>query len=140
MPTPNPPVVYQLCIRLNRISPLIWRCLLVTAETTIAELHATIQFAFGWSDSHLHCFVIHPKSYGIAYAGGMTFADDPHQVRLAAFGFRMGERFTYEYNFHLPWRHEIRVEQIVALVPCHWRSVATPTIFLPCTSTTTRST
>ena len=47
MPTPNPPVVYQLRIRLDRISPLIWRRLLVTAETTIAELHATIQIAFG---------------------------------------------------------------------------------------------
>ena len=117
MSTPNPPVVYQLRIRLDRISPLIWRRLRVTDETTIAELHATIQFAFGWSDSHLHRFVIHGKSYGIAYAGGMTFADDPHQVRLAAFGFRPGERFNYEYNFHIPWRHELRVEQILSPAP-----------------------
>jgi hypothetical protein len=117
MPTPNPPVVYQLRIRLDRISPLIWRRLLVTGETTIAELHASIQIAFGWSDSHLHRFVIHGKSYGIAYAGGMRFADDPHQVRLAAFGFRLGERFNYEYNFHVPWRHEIRLEQIVSPAP-----------------------
>jgi hypothetical protein len=114
MSTPNPRTVYHLRIRLDRISPLIWRRLLVTSETTIAELHAIIQIAFGWSDSHLHQFVIHGKHYGIAYLGGVSFADNPNQVRLADFRFRTGERFFYEYNFHIPWRHEIRVEQIRA--------------------------
>ena len=47
MPTPNSPAVYQLRIRLDRISPLIWRRLLVSDATTIAELHAIIQIAFG---------------------------------------------------------------------------------------------
>lgn len=76
MPTPNSPAVYQLRIRLDRISPLIWRRLLVRDATTIAELHAIIQIAFGWSDDHLHQFVIHGKDYGIAYLGGVTFADN----------------------------------------------------------------
>src|SRR5262245_51575695 len=117
MPTPDCPAVYQLRIRLDRISPLIWRRLLLTDDTTIAELHAIIQIAFSWSDSHLHQFVIHGKSYGIAYLGGVSFADNPDQVRLADFHFRTGERFWYEYNFHVPWRHEIRLEQIVSPAP-----------------------
>jgi Plasmid pRiA4b ORF-3-like protein len=104
LPTPYPARPYQLA-DLGR--------LLVTGETTIAELHATIQIAFGWSHSHLHQFIIHGKSYGIAYLGGVSFADDPDQVRLAGFHFRIGQRFYYEYNFHVPWRHEICVEQIV---------------------------
>ena len=62
MPTPDSVAVYQLRSRLDRISPLIWRRLLVTSDTTIAELHAIIQIAFGWSDSHLHQFIIHGKS------------------------------------------------------------------------------
>jgi hypothetical protein len=119
MPTPNSPAVYQLRIRLDRISPLIWRRLLLTDTTTIAELHTIIQIAFGWSDSHLHRFLIHGKSYGIAYLGGMTFADDPDQVHLADFRFRAGECFTYEYNFHVPWCHQIRVEQIRSPAPGH---------------------
>jgi len=117
MPTPDSPIVYQLRIRLDRISPLIWRRLLVTSETTIAELHAIIQIAFGWSDAHLHQFIIHGKPYGIAYLGGVSLADSPDQVRLADFHWRTGERFWYEYNFHVPWRHEIRVEQIVSPPP-----------------------
>ena len=117
MSSPNPTLIYQLRIRLDRISPLIWRRLLVTDATTIAELHAIIQIAFGWSDSHLHQFVIHGKHYGIAYLGGLSFADNPDQVRLADFRFRTGERFFYEYNFHVPWRHEVRVEQIGSPAP-----------------------
>ena len=119
MPTPNPAPIYQLRIRLDRISPLIWRRLLVTNTTTIAELHTIIQIAFGWSDSHLHRFLIHAKSYAIAYLGGMSFADNPERVQLADFRLRTGERFFYEYNFHIPWRHEIRVEQIGTALSGH---------------------
>jgi len=91
--------------------------LLLTDATTIAELHAIIQIAFGWSDSHLHQFVIHGKHYGIAYLGGVSFADNPDRICLADFRFRAGEHFFYKYNFHVPWRHEIRVEQIGSPVP-----------------------
>jgi hypothetical protein len=117
MSIPNPAPISQLRIRLDRISLLIWRRLLVTDATTIAELHAIIQSAFGWSDSHLHQFVIHGKHYGSAYLGGASFADNPDHVRLADFRFRVGERFYYEYNFHVPWRHEIRIEQILSAAP-----------------------
>jgi Plasmid pRiA4b ORF-3-like protein len=34
---------------IHGISPLIWRPLLVAAQTTIAELHAIVQTVFGWS-------------------------------------------------------------------------------------------
>jgi len=41
---------------LRRISPLIWRRLLVCATSTITDLHYTLQIAFNWSDFHLHRF------------------------------------------------------------------------------------
>jgi Plasmid pRiA4b ORF-3-like protein len=119
MPTPNSVAVYQPRIRLDRSSPLIWRRLLVTEATTIAELHAIIQIAFGWNDSHLHQFIIHSKPYGIAYLGGVSFADNPDQVRLADFHFRRGERFFYEYNFHVPWRHEICIVSRAQHLPAY---------------------
>ena len=81
--------------------------------TTIAELHAIIQLAFGWRDDYLHQFLI----YGICYIGGTSFADDPHTVRLVDFRFRVGERSFYAYNFYVPWRHELRLEQILPATP-----------------------
>jgi Plasmid pRiA4b ORF-3-like protein len=88
MPILDPPVVYQLRIRLNDISPLIWRRLLVTRTTSIADLHAWIQTACAWSDSYLHRFMAHDKSYGITYSARMSFVDDPNQLRLTDFRFR----------------------------------------------------
>jgi hypothetical protein len=55
--------VYQLRIGLRKISPIIWRRLLVRSDSTIADLHYAIQIAMGWMDSHLHRFRIHGKDY-----------------------------------------------------------------------------
>jgi pRiA4b ORF-3-like protein len=44
--------------------PIIWRRLLVRGDSTIADLHITLQSAFGCSDDHLHRF-IHDKQYGL---------------------------------------------------------------------------
>lgn len=40
--------VYQLRVVMAGISPLIWRRLLIPADTTIAGLHTVLQTAFGW--------------------------------------------------------------------------------------------
>jgi len=81
-------VVYQLRVVLRGISPLIWRRLLVRSDSTVADLHSTLQTALGWNDEHLNRFVIHGCEYGVAHIGGVGFADDPHQMRLADFGLR----------------------------------------------------
>src|SRR5215475_9975652 len=109
--------VYQLKIALRGISPLIWRRLLVRADTSIAKLHHILQLVMGWTNSHLHRFLIHGKEYGITYDGGMGFDDNPRQIRLADFRFRLRERFLYEYDFNDTWQHDIRIEQIVAADP-----------------------
>ena len=79
----------------------------------------------GWTDSHLHRFRIHGKDHGVAHMGGISFADDPSRVRLADFGFRLRERFFYEYDFYDLWRHDIRVEQVPELDPI-WGLLSCP--------------
>ena len=71
------PVIYQLKVVLQGLSPMIWRRLLVCGDSTIADLHYIIQIAMGWSGDHLHQFRIHGKRYGIARMGGISFSDDP---------------------------------------------------------------
>jgi hypothetical protein len=46
--------IYQLKILLLGISPTIWRRILVSSDSTIEDLHYTLQLAMGWSDIHLH--------------------------------------------------------------------------------------
>jgi len=98
---------------LAQISPLIWRRLLVTDQTTIAELHTVLQLAFGWTDEHPHRFVIHGVEYGLNRPGAIRFSHDARTVPLARFGLRQGERFTYEYDSYHAWRHDLRVEAIL---------------------------
>jgi Plasmid pRiA4b ORF-3-like protein len=109
--------VYQLRIWIRKISPQIWRCLLVRSDSTIAELHDTLQVAFGWSDEHLHRFLIRGKPYGIGRIGGIIFDDNPRQVQLRDFHFRCKETWVYEYDLTDWWQHEIRLEQILPLDP-----------------------
>ena len=109
--------LYQLRVVLHGISPLIWRRLLIPAGTTIAELNAVLQTAFGWSGEHLHRFVIHGREYGISSVGGPGFRDDARQVRLGELGLRLGERFSYEYNYRAAWEVHLRVEEILPSQP-----------------------
>lgn len=116
-PDASVPAVYQLRVVLRGVSPLIWRRLLVRADSTIADLHGTLQVAFGWEGDHLHRFVIHGAEYGISYAGGIGFDDDARTVPLGSFRFQVGERFVYEYDFFDAWSHDLRVEAILAADP-----------------------
>ena len=43
------------------------------------------------------------------------FSDDPEGVRLAQFGFRLRERFLYEYDFYDGWQHDVRLEKVLPL-------------------------
>ena len=70
-----------------------------------------MQAAFGWDGEHLHRFVIHGVEYGIGYAGGVGFRDDPNQVRLADLGLRPTERFVYDDDFTDGWRLDLRLEK-----------------------------
>jgi hypothetical protein len=106
---------YRIHVWIRQISPMIWRRLLVVSDSSIADLHHTLQIAFGWSDSHLHRFHIHGRDYGIGKIGGTGFSTDAKQVRLADFRFRINERFLYEYDFGDAWQHEVRIEQRLPL-------------------------
>ncbi len=44
----------QLSARLRGVSPPVTRRLRVAEQTSLAELHAALQVAFGWSDGHLY--------------------------------------------------------------------------------------
>src|SRR5207244_4407541 len=82
------------------------------SDSTIADLHASLQRVLGWSDDHLNRFIIHGREYGVWHDGEIGFRDDPRHVRLANLGLRVRERFLYEYDFTDGWQHDVRVWQI----------------------------
>jgi hypothetical protein len=87
------------------ISPMIWRRVLVPATFTLRELHGVIQVAMGWEGIHLYDFHLRATRYG-----SWEVAASSPDVTLAALRFRKGQRFIYEYDLNIPWRHEVRIE------------------------------
>jgi hypothetical protein len=102
--------VYQLKVSLRRISPMIWRRLLVPEEMTLFALHRTIQVAFGWEDYHLHAFKLHGRHYGTTWTGERHRDAAGREVTLTDLELRVRQRIRYEYDFGDLWEHEIRVE------------------------------
>jgi hypothetical protein len=91
----TPPNVYQFRVVVQRISPLIWRRLLLRNDMSLATLHATLQIVFAWSDTYLHSFHIHGNMYGIPRLGGLHVDVDARHVPLAALRLHRRERFSY---------------------------------------------
>lgn len=104
--------IYAIKIAVRGVSPMVWRRLRISADTSLAALHFIFQIVQGWGDDHLHQFHIYGKDYGISYEGGIGFPDNPFRVAIDDFAFDVGDRFTYEYNFFEHWLHDIRIEAI----------------------------
>ncbi|MGI8613116.1 MAG: plasmid pRiA4b ORF-3 family protein [Nocardioidaceae bacterium] len=56
--------IFKLKFQLATIRPPVWRRVLVPGEIDLGELHAVIQAAFGWTNSHLLQFEISEHRYG----------------------------------------------------------------------------
>ena len=54
--------LYQLKITLKGSKPPIWRRVVVPGDMRLNRLHDVIQIAMGWTDSHLHQFVVETRS------------------------------------------------------------------------------
>jgi Plasmid pRiA4b ORF-3-like protein len=90
--------VYQLKVVQRDVKPAVWRRVLVPGDATIRTLHETVQVVMGWANCHLHQFIIHGKEYGVAYEGGISFADSPDKVKLSDFRFQPHEGSEYVHD------------------------------------------
>ena len=110
--------MYQLKITLRHIKPPIWRRLLVRGDTNLGLLHAIIQVSMGWTNSHLHQFIVGSRTYsdpvfelGADFGGPRVL--DEKKTTLMQIAPREKARFAYEYDFGDGWEHLITVEKIV---------------------------
>jgi hypothetical protein len=107
--------VAQLKVTLIGSKPPIWRRIQV-ADCNLDMLHEHIQSAMGWTNSHLHHFIINGKLYGDPMLMAETFEElgyaDSTTTMLSEIVPEDGRpfRFGYEYDFGDSWEHEIRFE------------------------------
>jgi hypothetical protein len=113
---------YHLKVSLEGIEPLIWRRLQVPGDANLGWLHAAIQVAMGWTNSHLHQFIVRKQVYSDPSFGLDEFEGDPpvldeNKATILEIVPRTNSSFVYEYDFGDSWEHRITVEKILDVNP-----------------------
>lgn len=111
--------VYQLKVTLRDSTPPIWRRIQVRGNTSLSRLHGILQIVMGWTDSHLHDFVIRDMRYGSPDMewDPLDRPKDERRVRLGQLVTQERARFIYEYDFGDGWTHDIVIEKILPPEP-----------------------
>jgi hypothetical protein len=78
-------------VTLESIRPPAWRRLEVDGATTLEDLHEVLQIAFGWTDWHLHQFVVDGIAYGAPDTVFVSSLRDERRMRLRDVLFRSRE-------------------------------------------------
>jgi hypothetical protein len=106
--------VYQIKVTLSGSEPPIWRRLLVSSSTSLAELHRILQVAMGWTDDHLHGFEpAQRRLRGRPEPADDLDFDDEERVRLDQALPREKSALVYMYDFGDSWAHDIVVEKVL---------------------------
>lgn len=93
----------RLRVTLREVRPRVVRVIDVPAVTVLPELHELLQSALGWTDSHLHEFVVGETRYGVPDVDDEMGELDESMVRLAD----LPDQFTYWYDFGDDWMHDV---------------------------------
>ena len=104
--------IYRLHVEIEETKPVIYRKLLVRSEIGLDLLHAILQIAMGWTNSHLHKFAVGNVEYSDPQfeMNEMAFEGDPHVsdeaiVQLAEVVLEKGILIHYDYDFGDSWSH-----------------------------------
>ena len=108
---------YQLKVALEDATPPVWRRVVLPGHWHLGRVHTVVQYAMGWTDSHLHEFEVDGVRYGEADPASGSEVRREATARLHEVVPAVGARMLYTYDFGDDWRHEIVVEAISEPVP-----------------------
>ena len=119
--------IYHLKVTPAEVKPQIWRRLRVPGEANLGWLHAVIQVAMGWTNSHLHQFTFEGTVYSDPSFELDEFENDPKvfdesQAKLQNIAPKLKSVLLYEYDFGDSWDHFITVEKFCLPIR-RWRAV-----------------
>jgi Plasmid pRiA4b ORF-3-like protein len=112
--------IYQLKVTLKDSKPSVWRRIQVRSDATLGELHAVIQMAMGWSNSHLHHFIV-GKSPNLLFIGAPARYEDgdlmdeknEDEIVISQVLRAAKPKMVYEYDFGDSWEHEVVLEEVM---------------------------
>ena len=107
--------LYIFKTQLEGTQPAIWRRFIVSSTTTLPKLHNIMQIMMGWTNSHLHQFIINNQFYGepdpeYEMIDGPTVIDYKN-IKLSKLIKDGITTFKYLYDFGDSWMHTIIFEE-----------------------------
>jgi hypothetical protein len=102
--------ILRLKVSLQGTTPPIWRRLEIPADLTLDGLHAVLQMAFGWTNSHLHAFEQVSAGPRRVFGSQEIATEKEPRTRLSSLVTEPGDRLMYRYDFGDDWEHLITVE------------------------------
>src|SRR5210317_574177 len=102
--------ILQIKLSLIGAKPPIWRRLLVTSSTDLSKLHDIIQITMGWTDTHLHQFIVNESRYGVPDPDWEDGTISEKGIRIGSLLKTPKDQIIYEYDFGDGWEHELELE------------------------------
>jgi len=105
--------VYVIKVTLLGTRPPVWRRILVPREITLRNLHRTLQTVMGWTNTHLHQFVLPgTRNFGLGRGFGGKVGNE-NKTTLGTLLEFPGAKLLYEYDFGDCWRRELVLERVL---------------------------
>lgn len=118
------PQYFDFTVSLQNVLPRPWRRFLIGTGARFAALHAAIQDACGWANSHMYVFRA-ASAYDNEDIAGLRMGDgsvedaklpDAARTQLARyFGIEKFTTCLYLYDFGDSWAHDVQLNAIVEL-------------------------
>ena len=111
--TKKPLIAFRLHVELEDNDPPVWRKLLVPSNITLAQLHTALNEVMGWTNSHLHQFILRDRRFGdrtMPDADELEFEDE-RKVRLEELSGE-GQNIEYEFDFGDAWLHLVEEKKL----------------------------
>ena len=114
MKQPGIPVeVYVVKVTLLGTRPPVWRRILVPRDITLQHLHRTLQTVMGWTNSHLHQFVVQRQTFSDPRSRVGTKVANENRNRLGELIWTVGASLLYEYDFGDGWQHKLLLQEVL---------------------------
>ncbi len=122
LPTPTTVRGFRVRLTLHETEPAVWRRLELPGDLILPRVHAVIQAAMGWTNSHLHRFRTgrdrgspsFVTQFDVDEGDEGTLEDG---VRLDQLLAENGDELWYEYDFGDGWDHVLVVEEVLVEPP-----------------------
>jgi hypothetical protein len=113
-----PTEIARLKISLDDVEPAVIRRIEVPIGIRLDRLHAVLQAAIGWTNSHLWEFRAGDVGWGIPDPRWSDGPKDASKATLATVLEDTGaKRLTYLYDYGDGWEHTIKIERIGQALP-----------------------